>query len=347
METLAEHKSKSSQSGYKSIPGPYVVFLGDAPDRLAAKTAIGIAEWHPGNCVGQIRLPGCQATAGLKDVSLKEAYAAGAQTLVIGVANRGGVIAQAWQSTLLDALDHGLNIASGLHTQLSESRALVERAHKRGVSLIDVRRSDHITHIATGERRGGKRLLTVGTDCSCGKMYTSLALHRAMKKAGLKSSFRATGQTGILIEGSGVCVDAVKADFISGAVELLSPANQDDHWDVIEGQGSLYHPSFAGVSLGLLHGAQADVLILCHEPTRTHMRGLSDYSLPSIEQCIEANLSAARLTNSNVKMGGISINTHNLGVDDAKRLIGEYERNFKLPITDPYRFGAEALLEHL
>ena len=126
-----------------------------------------------------------------------------------------------------------------------------------------------------GTKRPGLRLLTVGTDCSVGKKYTALALEREMHARGLKADFRATGQTGILISGRGVAIDAVVADFISGAAEWLTPANEPDHWDVVEGQGSLFHPSFAGVTLGLLHGAQPDAFVVCHEPTRKTMRGVA------------------------------------------------------------------------
>ena len=133
-------------------------------------------------------------------------------------------------------------------------------------------------------------LLTVGTDCSIGKMYTALALERSMRKRGLAADFRATGQTGILIANGGIPVDAVIADFISGAAELISPARNDGGWDLIEGQGSLFHASYAGVSLGLLHGSQPDALVMCHEPTRTHMRGLPDAPLPDIKTCRTCHL---------------------------------------------------------
>jgi uncharacterized NAD-dependent epimerase/dehydratase family protein len=178
-------------------------------------------------------------------------------------------------------------------------------------------------------------------------MYTSLALEREMRARGLKTDFRATGQTGILIAGGGVSIDAVVADFISGASESLSPANDADHWDLVEGQGSLFHASFAGVSLGLLHGSQPDVIVMCHEPTREHMRGLPQYALPDIQTCIEVNLSAARLTNPAVACTGLSVNTSRLNPEAAKACLAELEAEFGLPAVDPLRDGVGRLVDEI
>src|SRR5574338_327940 len=276
---------------------PYLLFLGDAADRLAAKTAIGILAWRPELCLGQIALPGCRADLGLPTMTPAEAKARGAATLVIGVANAGGVIGESWLDVLEAALAAGLDVASGLHQPLDGIPRLRAAAAAGGARLIEVRIPDRSFPVGTGEPRPGKRLLTVGTDCSVGKMYTTLAIERDMRARGVASTFRATGQTGILIAGGGVAIDAVVADFIAGAIEWLTPAHALDHWDLIEGQGSLFHPSYAGVSLGLLHGAQPDALVMCHEPTRTHMRGLPNRPLPDLARCLAANEEAARLTN--------------------------------------------------
>ncbi|WP_413283149.1 N-acetyltransferase DgcN [Vibrio sp. MA40-2] len=326
---------------------PYLLFLGDAADPLAAKVAQGIKTWHPEYCVGQYRLPTCNADCGLEDLSIQEAVKAGAQTLVIGVANRGGVISEEWISILIEALESGLDIASGLHNKLSDIPVLVSTAEKHNRSLFDVRYPTQSYPVANGKNRQGKRLLTVGTDCSCGKMYTSLAIEKEMKQQGLNADFRATGQTGILIVGDGVSVDCVVADFIAGAIETISPENSADHWDVIEGQGSLFHPSFAGVTTGLIHGAQPDALVLCHEPTRTHMRGLPDYSVPEIKACMEANLATARLTNPNVKFVGISVNTSQLDEDAALEFMAKVESEFNLPVVDPFRQGVSRIVSTL
>jgi uncharacterized NAD-dependent epimerase/dehydratase family protein len=300
------------------IEQPYLLFLGDAPDQLAAKTAQGVKDWRPETCVGQLRFTDCNADLGLPDMSLSEGLEKGAKTLVVGVANRGGVISEAWTEVLVKALDLGFDLASGLHNKLADVPALAAAAERNGRQLFDVRHPTETFSIGDGKKRPGKRLLTVGTDCSCGKMYTSLALEREMRARGIKADFRATGQTGILIAGAGVSIDAVVADFISGASESLSPANDADHWDLVEGQGSLFHASFAGVSLGLLHGSQPDVIVMCHEPTREHMRGLPVYALPDIQPCIETNLAAARLTNPEVVCAGLSVNTSRLDPEAAK-----------------------------
>ena len=324
---------------------PYLLFLGDAPDQLAAKTAQGIAQWRPDWCLGQLRLAGCKADLGLPELTLQRAVAEGARTLIVGVANRGGVINEIWLPTLLEALDRGMDLASGLHRKLADVPALADRARMLGRSLFDVRHPSRDFAVATGARRPGKRLLAVGTDCSIGKMYTTLALEQEMRRRGMKADFRATGQTGIFIAGDGVSIDAVVADFISGAVEWLSPANDPDHWDLVEGQGSLFHPSYAGVSLGLLHGAQPDLLVMCHEPGRPHMRGLPHYRLPHLGAGVEANLSAARLTNPDVKLLGFSLNTSLLDAGAAERALRDVEDQFGLPAVDPLRTGVAKLVD--
>jgi uncharacterized NAD-dependent epimerase/dehydratase family protein len=330
-----------------SLATPYLLFLGDAHDQLAAKTAGGIAYWRPEWCVGQLRLPGCKADLSLPDLSIEQGIEKGARTLVVGVANRGGVIANSWMPTLLGALEAGMDIASGLHNRLSDVPPLRDAAQRFGRHLSDVRHPTRDFDVGNGKKRSGKRLLTVGTDCSLGKMYTSLAIEREMRRRGMNADFRATGQTGIFIAGDGVSVDAVVSDFVSGAVEWLAPENDADHWDVIEGQGSLFHPSFAGVSLGLLHGAQPDALVMCHEPGRKHMRGLPHYKLPGLAECIEFNLAAARLTNPRVACVGISMNTSALDPDAANSVLKQTEDAFGLPCVDPVRGGVEAVVDRL
>lgn len=330
-----------------AIEHPYLMFLGDAADQLAAKTAQGVAQWRPDWCLGQLRLDGCKADLGLPDLTLEEAREKGARSLIVGVANRGGIIAESWIERLEEALALGYDIASGLHQKLSDVERLSAVAERYGQRLFDVRHPMRSFEVGSGEKRPGKRLLTVGTDCSVGKMYCSLALEKEMQARGMKADFRATGQTGILIAGDGVSVDAVVADFISGATEWLTPANDEDHWDLVEGQGSLFHASFAGVSLGLLHGAQPDAVVLCHEPTRTHMRGLPHYPLPSLEETIEANLVAARLTNPAVRCLGFAVNTAGLEAAEAERYLGKTADALGLPAVDPLRTGVGALVDAL
>ena len=329
------------------INGPYLLFLGDAPDMLAAKVAIGIKDWRPDASVGQFRMDGCKADVGLTDMSIQEAAAAGAKTLVIGVANRGGVISEAWIEILIQALEAGMDIASGLHNLLSDEPQLVAKAEELGRALHDVRIPTVDYPIANGKKRTGKRCLAVGTDCSVGKMYTAMAMHREMEKRGMKATFRATGQTGILIEGDGVPLDAVIADFMAGSIEYLTPDNDADHWDLIEGQGSLFHVSYSGVTMALVHGGQPDALILCHEPTRDHMRGLPDYQQPSLATLRDTALPLAQVGNPDCKVVGISINTQHMSEDEANDYLASVEAEMGLPTVDPFRHGADRLVEAL
>ena len=330
-----------------TIQQPYVLFLGDAPDPLAAKVAQGIKDWRPGLSIGQITLPGCKADMGLKNLSIKESVSMGAKTLVIGVANRGGIISDKWKDVLKEAIISGLDIASGLHNLLRDESELVNLAKIHNTNLIDVRVPTVEYPIANGIKRSGKRCLAVGTDCSIGKMYTAIALEKEMKNKGLKATFRATGQTGILITGDGVPLDAVIADFMAGSIEHLTPDNDEDHWDIIEGQGSLYHPSYSGVTMALVHGGQPDALILCHEPTRSHMRGLPSYSLPTLRELNDTAIKMAKVVNKNVKVIGISVNTSNMENEKALEYLKQVEEEMKLPTVDPVLTGTSRLVEEL
>ena len=329
------------------IQTPYLLFLGDAPDQLAAKVAQGIKDWRPENAVGQLRLPGGKADVGVPDMTLEEAKAKGVKTVVIGVANRGGVISPAWKEVLVKALQMGFDLASGLHNLLRDEDDLVAAARVAGRSLFDVRIPSVAYPIANGKKRSGKRLLAVGTDCSVGKMYTTLAIDAEMRKRGMPCTFRPTGQTGILITGGGVPLDAVIADFMAGAVEYLTPDNDADHWDLIEGQGSLYHASYSGVTMALIHGGQPDALVLCHEPTRDHMRGLPDYALPSLEMVRDLSLQLAKVVNPAAEVVGISINSQHLSETEAEEYIGETEKRIGLPTVDPFRTSAAPLVDAL
>ena len=326
---------------------PYLLFLGDAADPLYAKVAQGIKDWRPEYCVGQYRQPGCNADLFLPDMSISEAVAAGARTLVVGVANRGGHISDSWNAVFEEAVAAGMDIASGLHGLLVDNPRLVTLARQHDQSLFDVRIPQHAFPVATAVKRTGKRCLAVGTDCSIGKMYTAIAMEKTMRERGMKASFRATGQTGILITGSGIPLDAVVADFMAGAVEWLTPDNEPDHWDLIEGQGSLFHASYSGVTLALIHGGAPDALILCHEPTRTHMRGLPDYTLPTLELLRDTALTLAQFVNPQCEVVGVSVNTSALDEQQALRCMQEIETRMGLPTVDPYRHGAERLVDTL
>ena len=328
------------------IQSPYLMFLGDVHDQLAAKTATGVVHWRRDDCIGQVRFPDCGADLGLPDMDIAKGAAAGAKTLVIGAVNPGGVLPDHWVAAILEALNAGMDIASGLHTRLTSNAAITETAKKLGRKLFDVRHADGTFPTGKGTKRSGKRLLTVGTDCSVGKMYTSLAIAAELRERGVAADFRATGQTGILIVGSGVSIDAVVSDFISGATEGLSPDAEPDHWDIVEGQGSLFHPSFAGVTIGLIHGSQPDALVMCHEPTRTKMRNV-EHPIPDIRKCIDFHVEAARLTNPAAACIGVAVNTSALDEVGAMECLKSVEDLTGLPTVDPVRTGVARLVDAL
>jgi uncharacterized NAD-dependent epimerase/dehydratase family protein len=329
------------------IPGPYLLYLGHCSDAMSIKTSRGLATFRGEDCVGEFRHDDCPLTLGLPRLTIAEGVAAGARTLVLGIAGAGGRLGRDLVDDAATALESGMNVAAGLHQRLRDEPRLTELARARGLRLFDVREPPADLAVGTGYPRPGRRLLTVGTDCSVGKMYAALALTRALRERGVAADFRATGQTGILIAGEGVPVDAVVADFISGAIEQLAPARHDDGWDVIEGQGSLFHPSFAGVSTGLLHGAQPEAILLCHRPGRAHMRGLPGRALPDLAECLDRNLEVARLTSPAVRAVGICLNTAGLDPGEARRLCDRTADRLGLPATDPIAFGADLLVDEL
>jgi uncharacterized NAD-dependent epimerase/dehydratase family protein len=331
--------------GELTFPQPYLLFLGDTVEAGYAKTAFGLRDWAPDLCVAEFALPGAAVSTGLPPMTPHEAFGAGARSMVIGVANSGGFIAAPWVPALLEALDAGLDIVSGMHARLADVPVLKERADRLGRRLIDVRTPPSAIPIATGLKRSGKRLLTVGTDCALGKKYSAIALSRSFARRGVEADFRATGQTGIMIAGSGIPMDSVVADFAAGAAEMLSPAAPDNHWDVIEGQGALFHPAYAGVSLALLHGSQPDVIVVCHDPTRTHLLGDEDFVVPSIEETIALNLQLGARTNPAIRCAGVCLNTGALESGAARELMATESSRLGIPVADPMRGGAE--FEHL
>jgi len=331
----------------QEIKQPYLLCLGNETELTYAKTAKGILDWRPEKCAGQLGLEGCSIDLGLPDLSMEEAAEKDIRTLILGVAPAGGAIPESWHSMLFSALENGLDIASGLHDKLADVPHLVETANRLGRQLFDVRHPSQRFNIGTGAPRAGKRLLSVGTDCAVGKMYSTLAIEKEMKARGLSADFAATGQTGIFICGKGVSVDAVVADFISGASELLSPANDPEHWDIVEGQGSLYNPAFAGVTLGLIHGAQPDAMVLCHEVGRKEIIGIDNYPIPDLQECMDTYVNAARLTNKNAVFVAACFNTSALSDDEAKQYLADTEKSIGIPCTDPYRYGVASVVDEM
>lgn len=324
-----------------SLPAPYLLFLGDVTDPGYAKTAFGLRDWARELCVGEFASAGGTVSTGLPRLTPREAQAKGARSAVIGVANTGGVLKPSWIPSLLEALDAGLDLVSGMHGRLGQVRELAAAAERLGRRLIDVRVPPAGIPVGTGRKRPGRRLLTVGTDCALGKKYTALAIRGAMRRRGVAVDFRATGQTGIMIAGSGIPMDAVVADFVAGAAEVLSPDAAPDHWDVIEGQGSVFHPAYAGVSLGLLHGSQPDVIVLCHEPGRRHLLGYPDYPTPQLQEAIAVHLKLGALTNKAIRCGGVSFNTGAMTAEEADTVMRKASLALGLPVADPMRGGAD------
>lgn len=326
---------------------PFVVFFGDAQDPTFAKTGLGLAQWRPADCMGQVALPGCGVDAGIPKYSLAEAKAAGARSLVIGSAAVGGRVPDSWVPALCEAAALGLDVVAGLHVRLAGLPGLADAAAQGGARLIDVRVPPLGLPVGTGRKRTGLRLLTVGTDCACGKKYTALALDAEMQRRGLKSDFRATGQTGIMIAGRGLPLDAVVADFLTGAAEMLSPDNSADHWDMVEGQGALFHPGYLQVTVGLLVGTQPDAIVACHEVGRHEVDGWEGFPLPSLQQLIDRAVLLGSLTNPAVRCVGISLNTSKVPAAERAAVLAAYAAATGLPCVDPLVEGVGPIVDRL
>jgi len=326
---------------------PFVVFFGDIDDDSWGKTGLGLVQWRPESCAGQLRLPGCSIDAGVPDLSVAAAKSAGVRTLIIGSAAVGGGVPAHWVTTLCEAAASGIDIVAGLHVRLASLPGLASAATQGGARLIDVRIPPAGLPVGTGRKRSGRRLLTVGTDCACGKKYTALALDREMRARGYNSDFRASGQTGIMIAGRGLPLDAVVADFLTGAAEVLSPDNDVDHWDMVEGQGSLFHPGYLQVTVGLLVGSQPDAFVVCHDPTRQSISGWEDFPLPSIAALIERTITIGSLTNAALRCVGVALNTSKIPNPERAALLQGFARETGLPCVDPLIEGVGPIVDRL
>jgi uncharacterized NAD-dependent epimerase/dehydratase family protein len=329
------------------VEQPFVVFLGDVTDDTYAKTGLGLVQWRREGCLGQVRLPGSTVDAGVPDLTIAQAKAAGVRSLIFGVAAVGGGIPDHWLPTLREAAAAGIDIVAGMHVRLASLPGLAEAATRGGARLVDVRVPPPGLPVGTGRKRSGRRLLTVGTDCACGKKYTALALDAEMRRRGLKSDFRATGQTGIMIAGQGLPIDAVVSDFVTGAAETLSPDNTPDHWDMVEGQGAIFHPGYLQVTVGLLVGSQPDAFVVCHDPLRTHIAGWLHVPLRSIVQVIERTVQVGSLTNPAIRCVGVALNTSKVPAAERDALLDRYRRETGLPCVDPIINGVGPIVDHL
>ena len=330
-----------------SFNTPFVIFLGDIGSETYAKTGLGLVEWRRDQCIGQVRLPGAGVDAGVRDLTVAEARARGARSLIIGSAAVGGGIPANWIPSLRAAAEAGIDIVAGLHIRLGTVLGLADAATRGGARLVDVRVPPVDLPVGTGRKRRGLRVLTVGTDCACGKKYTALALDRELRRRGVASDFRATGQTGIMIAGRGIPIDAVVSDFVTGAAETLSPDNDAAHWDVIEGQGAILHPGYLQVTVGLLVGSQPDAFVLCHDPLREHLTGWPSFPVPSLSEVIERTVATGRLTNPRIRCVGVSLNTSKIAAADRGVFINQAAAETGLPCVDPLVEGVGPLVDRL
>lgn len=330
-----------------TVADPYLIFLGDVAEPRLAKVAYGAVDWAKERCMAQLRTSPDSVLLDLPEMTIQEAAQNGARTFVIGIASPGGRAPEEWRTLILEAINRGMDVAFGLHQRLDKDPELSAAAAKHGVRLISLREPPANLQIGSGKPRRGHRVLTVGTDCAVGKKYTALAIWNALKNEGVAASFCATGQTGVLISGQGFAVDSVISDFISGAAEQIAPETPESHWSIIEGQGSLFHPAYAGVALGLIHGSQPEAIVLCHEAGRERMAFFEHFAVPGLKTAIDRNLEAARLTSPNVYCAGISVNTSALSEEDARRLLETIEDDLQIPAVDSLRTGVSPIVSAL
>lgn len=334
-------------------PRRFAVLVEGALGVLDAKTAVALLRYAPEAVAALIDTAGAGRTAGEVlgfggrvpiVATLGEAMATRPDALLVGIAPVGGRLPQAWRAVLLDALERGLDVWAGLHSFLADDPELVERARARGCRLIDLRAVPAELPVAQARVKGvaAHVVLTVGSDCNVGKMTAAWELHRALLAQGVRSAFVATGQTGILLAGRGLAVDRVVADFVAGAAEaLVLDAARGHDVVVVEGQGSLVHPGYAGVTLALLHGALPQTLILCHQATRTHIRQ-GDVPIPPLSDLVRRYEDALAPIRPG-RVVAVALNTFDLGPGEARRAVDAAAGATGLPAQDPVRDGAGAL----
>jgi len=282
--------------------------------------------------------------------SMRDGLAFKPDAVLIGIAPVGGRLPELWRTWLAEALDAGCDIWSGLHTFLQDDPMLVERARASGAKLLDLRKPPADLPVASGKAKAVDALvvLTVGTDCNSGKMTAQLQLVRELRERGQRTSFVATGQTGIMIEGWGISVDAVVSDFTAGAAEqLVLQGARDADIVLVEGQGSINHPGYSGVTLSLLHGSCPDAMILCHQASRVHIgdyRAEAWLRIPPLTDYIRWYEDLGNAVHP-TKVIGISLNTYDLDEQSAREAIAKAARETGLPCTDPVRFDSAPLID--
>ena len=340
---------------YYDLNARIAIYAPDALGHDRAKTAEGVLRYGANPIVAVI--DASQAGKNIKEVtgidcpapiiaSIDEAIALGADALLLGTAWSGGHLPEQWKPDILKAINAKLDIVNGLHDFLADDQQLSAAAEKSGSKLIDVRRPPEKLPVGTGAACNVDAfvVLTVGSDCSVGKMTTSLEIAKAGKKRNKTCGFVATGQTGIMICGSGIAIDRVIGDFMAGAVEqMVLQAAPHSEYVFVEGQGSIVHPSFSGVTIALMHGSCPQSLILCHNARRTKIKGLTQdlLSLSELVSIYERVCSYLRPT----KVLGIALNTHGMSEDEALTAIARAKAELGLPVCDPVRQSADILFE--
>jgi uncharacterized NAD-dependent epimerase/dehydratase family protein len=333
----------------------FAVLVEGALGVLDAKTAVALLRYAPGSVSALIDRTTAGRTAGEVlgfggDIpivaTLDEAMATRPDALLIGIAPVGGRLPEEWRGILLEALERGLDLWAGLHSFLAADPALAERAQERGRALVDLRAVPAELPVAEARVRGVSAhvVLTVGSDCNVGKMTAAWELHRALLARGVRSAFVATGQTGILLAGRGLAVDRVVADFVAGAAEALVLVAAAEHDVVIvEGQGSLLHPGYAGVTLSLLHGALPHTMVLCHQATRTRIRH-GDVPIPPLSELVRRYEDALAPIRPG-RVVAVALNTFDLETREARVAVEDAARESGLPALDPVRDGGGALAD--
>lgn len=352
---MSDRKRLPGSSG-RDVHFERVVILAEGSfDVEGAKTAVGIIRY--GRCRTVAVIDSQHAGQTAKDVigvgegipvvaSLQEALVYEPQTLAIGIAPRGGLLPAEWRQVIVNALECGLDVISGLHAFLRDDPEIAFVAERHGCVIADVRRPPEGLPVAEGLCRSvpEQTVLTVGTDCCVGKMSVSLELTLGAKRRGLAADFVATGQTGIMIWGRGISVDACVADFIAGAAErIVLEACRDADWVFVEGQGSLYHPGYSGVTMGLIHGTSPKQMVLCHQVSRPEIRGYG-IAIPPLNEVV-AYHEAVCAPLFPTKVTAIALNTYDLTAEEAKRAIREAEELTGLPADDCVRNGPDKLLD--
>jgi uncharacterized NAD-dependent epimerase/dehydratase family protein len=322
----------------------------------SSKTANACIRYTPERVVGVIDATRAGRTAG--DVigfggnlpvvaTLDEGLALDPNALLIGIAPSGGKLPVDWVKLIGRAIEHRLEIWSGLHTFIADVPELAALAAKHGVAIHDLRRPPAGLDVARGRVRAidATIVLTVGTDCNIGKMTTHLQILDALRARGIRTAFAATGQTGILIDGRGVAVDAVVADFIAGAAErLVLESAKDADLVLVEGQGSIIHPSYSGVTYGLMHGSLPHAQVMCAQPSRKAINGCEWVEIPPLAEFIRlSEIALAPLRPSPVI--AVALNTFDLSDEAAHRVVEATERETGLPTTDPVRFDPAPIVD--